>query len=492
MSVVKVENLTFSYDGCPKPVFENLSFSFDTCWKTGFIGRNGIGKSTFFKLLLGEESHSGKIIKSQDCIKFPPEIRDMSKNGLELFREFLTDRQEWEFVKELSLLKLDNSLIYREFQSLSMGERSKILLAILFMKEDGFLLIDEPTNHLDMEGRGLVSNYLKGKEGFLLISHDRDFLDGCIDHVISINRNSIDIQAGNFSSWYQNKLLKDSFEMSRNERLKKDIKRLEQAAEQSKAWSDKIEKSKMGNRVSGVKPDKGHIGHQSAKMMKKSKNLEKRQKKAIEEKQGLLKDIERKESLRLHCLPHHKDCLISAHELSLSYADRQIFHHISFEIRQGDIMAVCGRNGSGKSSLLKLIMGRSGAYEGDLERAGALKISYIDQDISHLQGGLRDYILEQGSDESLCKAILRKLGFARDLFDIDIKNYSDGQKKKLLIALSLSAPAHLFVWDEPLNYVDITARLQIEEILKEAKPTLVLVEHDRRFVKGMAHKILRL
>ena len=362
----------------------------------------------------------------------------------------------------------------------------------MFTREDGFLLIDEPTNHLDMDGRKIVSEYLKNKKGFLLISHDRDFLDGCINHIISINRNSIDVQSGNFTSWYENKLMKDQFEISQNEKLRKDIKRLKEAARQSQIWSDKVENTKNGVKVSGVKPDKGHIGHQSAKMMKKSKNLENRQNKAIEEKQNLLKDIETKESLLLHPLHHHKNPLISVCDLSSYYGKKQILSNISFDIKQGDIVAIYGGNGSGKSTLIKILLGLNHEYSGDVKLASNLKISYVPQDTSNLTGSLNEYIHKQGVDETLCKTILRKLDFARELFEIDMKNYSDGQKKKVLIAVSLSKPAHIFIWDEPLNYLDVISRIQIEEIIKEANPTLIFVEHDKRFVEDIANKILRL
>ena len=245
-------------------------------------------------------------------------------------------------------------------------------------------------------------------------------------------------------------------------------------------------------KVSGVKPDKGHIGHQSAKMMKKSKNLEHRQNKAIEEKQNLLKDIEIKESLLLHTLDYHKNPLISVRNLSLCYGERQILSDVSFDIKQGDIVAIYGGNGSGKSSLIKILLGLNHEYSGDVKLASNLKISYIPQDTSNLTGSLNEYIESQGVDETLCKTILRKLDFARELFEIDMKNYSDGQKKKVLIAVSLSKPAHIFVWDEPLNYIDVISRIQIEEIIKEANPTLLFVEHDKRFVEDIANKIIRL
>lgn len=492
MSTIKIENLSFSYHGYVKPIFENVSFPFETNWKIGLIGRNGIGKSTLFKLLLNEETYQGKIIKDVEFIKFPPNITDTSKSGIELYKELMPDGEEWKLFRELSLLNVDENLVYREFETLSKGEQTKILLAILFTREDGFLLIDEPTNHLDMHGRKIVSEYLKSKKGFLLISHDRDFLDGCINHVISINRNSIDVQSGNFTSWYENKLMKDQFEISKNEKLRKDIKRLKEAARQCQIWSDKIEKTKNGVKISGVKPDKGYIGHKSAKMMKRSKNLENRQNKAIEEKQNLLKDIETKENLLLHPLHHRKNPLISVSGLSSYYGEKQILSNVRFEIKQGDIVAIYGSNGSGKSTLIKILLGLNHEYTGEVNLASNLEISYIPQDTSDLTGSLNEYINKQDVDETLCKTILRKLDFSRELFEMDMKNYSDGQKKKVLIAVSLSKPAHLFVWDEPLNYIDVISRIQIEEIIREAKPTLIFVEHDRRFVENVVNKIIQL
>ena len=492
MSTIKIENLSFSYYGYVKPIFENVSFSFETNWKIGLIGRNGIGKSTLFKLLLNEETYQGKIIKDVEFIKFPPNITDTSKSGIELYKELMPDGEEWKLFRELSLLNVDENLVYREFETLSKGEQTKILLAILFTREDGFLLIDEPTNHLDMYGRKIVSEYLKSKKGFLLISHDRDFLDGCINHVISINRNSIDIQSGNFTSWYENKLMKDQFEISKNEKLRRDVKRLKEAARQCQIWSDKIEKTKNGVKISGVKPDKGYIGHKAAKMMKRSKNLENRQNKAIEEKQNLLKDIETKENLLLHPLHHRKNPLISVSNLSSYYGEKQILSNVSFEIKQGDIVAIYGSNGSGKSTLIKILLGLNHEYTGEIKLASNLKISYIPQDTSDLTGSLNEYIHKQDVDETLCKTILIKLDFSRELFEMDMKNYSDGQKKKVLIAVSLSKPAHLFVWDEPLNYIDVISRIQIEEVIREAKPTLIFVEHDKRFVENVVNKIIQL
>ena len=155
-------------------------------------------------------------------------------------------------------------------------------------------------------------------------------------------------------------------------------------------------------------------------------------------------------------------------------------------------MALCGPNGSGKSSILKLLCGQDIPYTGTLELASRLKISYVPQDASGLRGGLRSYAADCDIDESLFKAILRKLGFERVQFEKDMGDFSAGQKKKVLLARSLCQSAHLYVWDEPLNYIDVLSRIQIEELLLTFRPTLLFVEHDRVFCEKIATKTISL
>lgn len=147
-------------------------------------------------------------------------------------------------MRELSYLDVEADVLYRPFETLSNGEQTKILLAALFCNEGHFLLIDEPTNHLDVHAREMVSAYLKKKKGFILVSHDRAFLDGCVDHILSLNRASIEVQSGNFSSWMENFERQQEFELEQNERLQKDIARLQQSAKRSAVWSDRVEASK--------------------------------------------------------------------------------------------------------------------------------------------------------------------------------------------------------------------------------------------------------
>ena len=493
MSIISVSNLTFAYEGSYDNIFENVSFQIDSDWKLGLIGRNGRGKTTLLKLLLGKYEYTGTITASVDFEYFPYEVADKQNLSIDIVESICPDFQQWELKRELNILQISEDVLYRPFYTLSNGEQTKLLLATLFLKENNFLLIDEPTNHLDLTGRKLVSDYLKSKKGFILVSNDRAFLDNCIDHVLSINKANIEIQKGNFSSWWRNKELQDNYELAEEKKLKKDIKRLADATREVSSWAAKIEKTKFGGRdASGVKPDKGYIGHKAAKMMARAKTIERRRQAALEEKSKLLQNLERADSLKIAPIPYHTNKLAELKDVSIFYDGRCVCSDISFTIEQGDRIALCGNNGCGKSSVLKLICGKEIQYTGFFRKGSKLKISYVPQDTSFLQGNLTDFAYEAGIDETLFKTILRKLDFPRSQFTKDISEFSAGQKKKVLIAKSLCEQAHLYIWDEPLNYIDVLSRIQIEQLLLEYRPTLLFVEHDRTFCENIATKIINM
>lgn len=524
MSLIRIEDLSFSYDSGVRPVFEHLNFSIDTSWKLGFIGRNGRGKTTLCRLLCGAYEYTGSIIRSVRCDYFPfpaPEgdgavravvrrmvapfdvweremdvlLRTGTQETLETYGALQERYQQADgyiidelLEREAQKLGVDASVFARPFSTLSSGERTKLMLAALFLRKNNYLLIDEPTNHLDREGREAVSAYLSGKEGFLLISHDRDFLDGCIDHVLSLNRADVEIQRGNFSTWQANREKRDQFELDEHEKLSREVGRLALAAARTAGWSERIERSKIGEHAA----DRGFIGHKSAKMMKRAKAVEQRREKALEEKASLLQNLERSEPLKMTVLESPRRLLVEARKLSLSYGERILFEDVGFTVETGDRVALTGSNGCGKSSLLKSVLGEEISKRGELRVGGGLRLSYVPQDTSFLRGGLKAFAQERELDESLFKTILRKLGFAREQFALPMEGFSAGQKKKALLAASLCTPAHLYVWDEPLNYIDVLSRIQLEELLLACRPTLLFVEHDARFCRTVATKTVKL
>ncbi|MCI7190056.1 MAG: ABC-F type ribosomal protection protein [Lachnospiraceae bacterium] len=523
MSKISVNDLTFYYEGSYDNIFENVSFQIDTDWKLGFIARNGKGKTTFLNLLMGKMEYRGSISASVVFDYFPFEVKDKSKNTIDVIEEIDPDYEFWKICRELNLLQVDGDVFYRPFETLSNGEQTKVLLALLFSGENHFLLIDEPTNHLDMESREILKEYLNTKKGFILVSHDRNFMDGCVDHVLVINRESIEVQQGNFSSWWENKQKQDVFELAENERLKKDIKRLTESARTTKQWADKVESTKIGLRQDKYEKSldlRCFLGEKSRRMQMRRKNLERRQQREIEEKSELLKNIETVEDLKLFPLKHYKEKLVVMEDCTISYERhdshhdtvsgncRDIVQNFNLEVKQGERIFLQGKNGCGKSSIIKAIL-QAAKDEGDnrnqpdlpdnlvlkkgrIELPNQLVISYCSQDTSKPSGTLREYAAENEIDETLFLALLRKLDFSRTQFEKRIEDYSGGQKKKVLIAGSLCQRAHLYIWDEPLNFIDVFSRMQIEELILKFKPTMILVEHDKMFMEHVATRIITL
>lgn len=489
MALISVQDLTFGYDGSAELLFENASFQLDTDWRLGFVGRNGRGKTTFLRLLMGQYEYRGSISAPVAFDYFPFPVADEAATGGEIAEGCCPGLPRWRLLRELAQLELDEGALYRPFATLSNGERTKLLLATLFLRENRFLLIDEPTNHLDLHGREILSRYLHTKKGFILVSHDQAFLDGCIDHVLSINRATIQVQKGNCSSWLENRRRQDEYELAENTRLKKEISRLEQTAREKAAWADKSEREKIGFDPTKTEKSMGrrpYLAAKSKKANQRAKAIAGRQEAAIEEKSRLLKDIEKADSLRLPCLEYRAELLAELRELAVDYGVGPVFAPVSFTIRRGDRINLVGQNGAGKTSLLRLLTGQAAPSTGTLRLASGLVISYLPQDTSGLSGSVTDYAEAHGLDRTMFLTFLRKLDFPRAQFEKPMEQFSMGQKKKVLLARSLCEPAHLYLWDEPLNYIDLLSRGQIETLLLESKPTILFVEHDRLFCERIA------
>ena len=495
MSLIQVSDLTFAYDGSYENVFENVSFQIDTNWRLGFTGRNGRGKTTFLNLLLGKYEYRGSIRASVEFSYFPYEVTDREELAIGVVEQIHPDYEYWKIAREMNALQLDEEVLYRPYGTLSNGEQTKLQLAVLFSKDNNFLLIDEPTNHLDIRGRELVSRYLNSKKGFILVSHDRAFLDGCVDHILSINKANIEVCRGNFSTWWENKCRQDAFEQAENEKLKKEISRLEETAKEKAAWSDTAERRKLRKdpmEVDNVKGWRPLQGAKAKKSMARSKAIEQRQQAAIEEKNKLLKNIERSDVLKIFQTPFHTKRLVQLQDVTIAYDEKMVCKGVNFEIRQGDRVVIQGANGSGKSSLIKLICGEDIPYTGTLRIGSGLTVSRVEQDTSGLRGSISEFAKNAGIEESLFLAMLAKLDVPKVQMEKDMSSLSAGQKKKVLIARSICEPAHLHIWDEPMNYIDVISRMQIEELLLEYRPTILFVEHDKTFCENIATKVVQL
>lgn len=491
MGTIQISNLFFKYDQMADWLFSGVDLSIDSSWSLGLIGRNGRGKSSLLHLLMGDLAFSGSIVSDLSFSYYPQPVADASLLAREVAVSVagLEDYDVWRVETEMEKLQIDLSVLDRAFETLSPGEQTKVLLAAMFADDGGFQLLDEPTNHLDIEGREVVADYLRGKRGFIVVSHDRGFLNSVIDHVISINRNDIDVYQGNFDTWKREKTAADESERREKTQLQKDIKKLRASAAKKENWAQQTEKSKSKNikMDQHTNLDKGFLGHKSAKMMKKASNIQKRADQAIEQKQGLLKNIEITDPISLNYVEiKHYDQVISANDFQMVNSAIQT-PSVSFKVKTGQVTALLGKNGIGKSTIFKQIMGLDQPFEqkGELQIKKSIKISYLPQE-TKIRGTIVQVAEKEQYDVERIFSNLRKLGFERELFNDPIESMSQGQKRKVSLAISLAQEANLYLWDEPFNYLDVITRDQIIAAIRKQHPTMLIIDHDIGLIDEIA------
>ena len=524
MASIIINSLTFYYSaGASETIFENVNLNLSTDWKLGLIGRNGKGKTTLLKLIKKSlEPVNGSISTGVDTFYSPYIPVNSSKLTLEVIRENVAPFSQWEremesllnkgdedslrqynrileqyqnhdgfkidalIEKETHDIGIDTGLLTRDFRTLSGGEQTRALLVSLFLKKNAFLLIDEPTNHLDMDGRGKLGEYLNNKKGFIIVSHDRYFLDLCTDHILSINKSDIRINKGNYSQWKYNSDLETDFEKKKKEKLSREVKSLEVAAKKRRKWANIKE-----NEIKGAS-DKGFVSHQSAKLMKRAIAIEDRITGKIEKKMNLLKNYEKKRILKLRSKPGQGNLLAYMEDVYLSFNGKEILSNVSLYLREGSRIAITGRNGSGKTSLLKMLTGELQPDKGDLFVKSGLDVSYVRQNPLWQKGYLKDLLYYHKIDQTMFRNILAVFGARGDIFERPLETYSRGEIKKIELCRSFLKPYDLLLWDEPLNYIDIMSREQIEEVALKNEPTMIFVEHDAAFIDNVATEIISL
>ena len=505
-------------------VFENLTLNIDTGWRLGLIGRNGRGKSTLLNLLNKKILPvKGEVVSDLNTFYFPYIPDYIEQTTFNVIKENIAPFSHWEeqmdelskaadeksikeygeilekfqnahgyeidsmIEKEFAEMVMNCDLLKRDFKTLSGGEQTRALIISLFLKRDSFPLIDEPTDHLDMKGRIILGEYLSNKKGFILASHDRNFLDTCVDHVLSINKSDVRINNGNYSQWKYNMQIEEDFEKRKNENLKREVNSLESAAKKGRYFSDGKEREKIGATQGG--PDKGNIGRRSAKLMKRALHIELRINNKLEEKRSLLKNIEDERKLKIVNGKATGDKLLSIVNSSLSFDGNKIFENVSLDVFKGDRIALAGDNGSGKTSLIRAIKKEINLDEGSIHIPGYLKISYSEQNPEWTNGLLRDHLQRENIDETKFRNILGVMGAWGELFDRPLETFSKGQLKKVELCKSFLNESDLLIWDEPLNYLDTDSREQLEEVILKYEPTIVFTEHDKAFVENVATRV---
>ena len=501
MSNLKISRLSFEYEDSNRYIFKNLNLDLDTDWKLGLIGRNGRGKTTFLNLLRGKYCGTGQIQGNTSFSYYPVKIQN-SKNITFYELQDQVAFEQWKLERELTLMNLDPDLLWQPFNTLSGGEQTKILLALSFTDQDSFPLIDEPTNHLDETSRKQVAEYLNGHDqGYIVVSHERDFLNQVTDHILAIENTAIHLYQGNYSTYEVTKKRRDDFDREKNKKLTEQVKKLNQEKVQFHNWAAKIEaRKKLGMKTQHIinrrtRLNKGAIGHQAAKMMKKSINARNRMDKKIAEKEGMLKNIEKVPTLTMNFQADYHREILQLNDLSLQLKNsRELFKNLTLSLNNHEIIAVEGKNGSGKSTLIKYLLGitQNLIAKGSYELIENLKISYLPQEFVMYSGSLKDFAKKYNLSYEALLSNLKKMGFARADFTTRIEKMSMGQQKRVALAKSLTEPANLYLWDEPANYLDVFNQDQLIKLLKSVKPTMLLIEHDPYFITSVADQQIKL
>ena len=485
MQTITIRNLNFAYPGQPA-LFTDCNLDFNSNWRLGLVGRNGRGKTTLLQILQGRWDYRGRVTSKLNFAYFPLKITDQTLLSGDALLAACPNQalEQWQIERELGLLGVDPALLWQPYQTLSGGERTKVQLATLFAQDNSFFLLDEPTNHLDLPGRRQVAAYLAHKQsGFIITSHDQDFLDQVIDHTLVIERHQLVLSQGNYSTYFHQKEQRDQHAQATNRQLRAEIKDLKATRQQRLKWAQRAEGEKKGN----AHADKGFIGAKAAKMMKKTIATANCLDQAITERQGLLENVEEVVPLTLNYQPAHQQTLLSLDQVSLALAGRQLFRPLTCTVHRQEQLALIGPNGVGKSSLIKAIAGRfTGELSGKISRPTGITVSYVRQDYATNTGSLRQFADRYSLPYDLLLSLLRKLGMDRATFTVPIEQMSMGQQKKVELARSLLTPAQLYVWDEPLNYLDTYNQQQLIQLVKEYRPPLLFVEHDQHFINAVA------
>ena len=500
-------------------VFENISFEIHERDRVGLTGRNGSGKTTLFKLLAGaEDPDAGKIhwrkgyeigylaqipdypagMKAIDVLKtaftYLLEMeKTMKKMEQQMADETVSDQLSkligeygelqdqfalnngYEMDSQIDRISngLDiSSLLNKDFSILSGGEKTKVCLAHMLLKSPNLLLLDEPTNHLDIKAVEWLADFVKNYEGtVVLISHDRYFLDETASRILDLEDGEITLYQTNYSGFVKEKEERLMREFQQYEEQQKKIKKMKEAIKRLREWANQCT------------PPNAGLHKRASSMEKALHRMEKLDRPVLNRKKMNI-DLEASER-------SGKDVILMK-EVSKSFGSRHLFQNVSIHIQYRDRTAIVGDNGTGKSTLVKMMLGELEPDAGEIRIGSNLKVGYLSQ-----------HVFTNEDDQSVIDAFREGLavteGEARHILAgflfygytvfRKVSQLSGGEKMRLRLAQLMHRDINFLILDEPTNHLDIESREVLEEALEEFNGTILAVSHDRYFINRIFSKI---
>lgn len=510
MISVNCENLSLSFGA--ETVLENVSFALNEGDKLGIIGVNGAGKSSLFAMITGKyQPTSGEVFISKgktvgileqnieydssrtildeaintfsDLLETEKELENLravsEQTGSEADAKRYADCQEsftsgggYEFRGRcrgiLKKLSLPEALWDKPVSSLSGGQKTRLSLACLLLRDPDIILLDEPTNHLDTDALFWLESYLKAsRKTILVISHDRYFLDSVVNRILEIENKKSRIWNGNYTGYVNQKAIDREIQERHYVNQQREIKRIEAYIGQQRRWN-------------------------------RERNII-----AAESRQKLLDKMERVE--RPEALPDRirmtfdssgesGNDVMSVRGLAKSYPGKALFDSVSFEVKKHDRLFICGKNGCGKSTLIKILAGRIPPDKGFASLGYNVKIGYYDQENQDLHPN--NTVIDElwnaypTMTETTVRNALALFLFRGDDISKKVSVLSGGEKARLTLARLMLSKMNLLILDEPTNHLDINSREVLENALSGFDGTIIAVSHDRYFINKLATRIL--
>ena len=508
---ISVSSLVKSFE-IGKNILDRLSFSVNSGERVGILGRNGCGKTTLFRILVGEIGYDeGEVMiapsKRLGLISqipvYPADwttedvLRDAHRrlyalsakidalaaqmehdDSPALLGEYDRLSEDFRRLGGYSMgtdrnrvangLDIPAAMRAQLFSSLSGGEKTRVNLARLILEDTDILLLDEPTNHLDLHATEWLEDYLLHFKGtVLVISHDRWFLDKVVQRSIEINEGRAELYSGNYSFYVEERQRRFEEKLKKYERDQAKIEQLTRAAEQMHLWAF------MG----------------ADKLHKRAFSMEKR----IEKLSQSERPAEQKKlNVKFKQREFEGDEVLVAEDVSKSFGERTLFSAIDLLVRGGERVALIGDNGTGKSTLVKLIMGEETPDPGYLYRGPAVRTAYLPQIVSfsdESRSALDTMLYDCRCQPQEARDRLAAFGFRGESVFTPVGTLSGGEKSRLRLCMLMGADINFLILDEPTNHLDIASREWMEDALSDYEQTLLFVSHDRYFIEKFATRI---